>query len=410
VGETPSSHGERARPDPSWTPRRGPRPLTVLVEPDPGGHRFQWVSHVVRGLAREGSDVLLLTSVGAPDTDAYRTFLGPLDVPTVERFAEIYPRPAEVGEAILEAHLQRPISRWVVMDSDQLVKRWWLHAPPELRGRRAPYGVLVMTRFPPSIQLDRRLLWLRGGKSLGTVLAMARGAARRMAYVAGRDQLRQGLLFKRLRDPALCSAHASDRAELRERQGLPQDRRLVGVLGLVDERKCVPLVGAATFAAGPDVDLLLAGGVSADVDAWLQSLPPELRERVHLRAGFLSDADLDECTAACDIVSVVQIAPGPSGIMGKAQVAGVPVLSAGSRVRRRETEVLGSGVHTEMTVESIAGGIRELLARGSDPVPVPPSLPTAEEFADVLLTGGAKPLRKIAVGRPPLRTGGLLST
>jgi hypothetical protein len=41
---------------------------------------------------------------------------------------------------------------------------------------------------------------------------------------------------------------------------------------------------------------------------------------------------------------------------------------------------------------------------------VPPSLPTAEEFADVLLTGGAKPLRKIAVGRPPLRTGGLLST
>ena len=375
------------------------RPLTVLVEPDPSGHRFQWVSHVVRGLAREGSDVLLLTSVGAPDTDAYRTFLGPLDVPTVERFAEIYPAPAEVGEAILEVHRERPISRWVVMDSDQFVKRWWLHAPRELRGRQAPYGVLVMTRFPPSIQLNRRLLWLRSGKSAGTLLAMARGAARRMAYVAGRDQLRQGLLFKRLRDPALCSAHASDRAAIRERQGLPPDRRLVGVLGLVDERKCVPLVGAATFAAGPDVDLLLAGGVSEDVEAWLQSLAPELRSRVHVRAGFLSEADLDECTAACDVVSVVQIAPGPSGIMGKAQMAGVPVLSAGSRVRRRETVVLGSGVHTDMTVDAIAEGIRSLLARGTDPVPVPDTLPTAEEFADVVLTGGARPLRRIALRR-----------
>jgi hypothetical protein len=382
----------------------------VLVEPDPCGHRFQWVSHVVRGLAREGSDVLLLTSVGAQDTDAYRTFLGPLEVPTVERFTEVYPRPAEVGEAILEVHRERPVRRWVIMDSDQLVKRWWLQAPRELRGRGAPFGVLVMTRFPPSIQLDRRLLWLRGGKSLGTVLAMARGAARRMAYVAGRDQLRQGLLFKRLRDPALCSAHASDRTGVRERQGLPQDRRLVGVLGLVDERKCVPLVGAAAFAAGPDVDLLLAGGVSEDVAAWVQSLSPELQQRVHQRAGFLSDADLDECTAACDIVSVVQIAPGPSGIMGKAQVAGVPVLSAGSRVRRRETARLGSGIHTDMTVEAIADGIQELLARGTDPVPVPPYLPTAEEFADVLLTGGAKPLCKISVGQPPLRTGALIRT
>ena len=371
------------------------RPLTVLVEPNPSGHRFQWVSHVVRGLSREGSDALLLTSVGATETDAYRNFLGPLDVPTLECFPHVYPPPHEVGQAIAEVHRERPVSRWVVMEADQLVKRWWLHAPRELRGRGAPYGVLVMVRFPPSIQLNRRLLWLRSAKSLGTLLAMGRGAARRMAYVAGRNQVRQGLLFKRLRDPALCSAHAADRAAIRDRQGLPQDRKLVGILGKVDERKCVPMVGAATFAAGPDVDLLLAGGVSADVEAWLRSLDPELSERVHVRAGFLSDDDLDECTAACDVVSVVQIAPGPSGIQGKAQVAGVPSLTAGSRVRRREAEVLGSGIHTDFTVEGIAAGIRALLARGDQPVPVSELAPTAEEFADVLLTGGAKPLRRI---------------
>ena len=369
----------------------------MLVEPNPGGHRAQWVSHVVRGLQREGSDALLLTSAGATESPAYRNFLGELAVPTVECFSSAWPSAAEVGHAIVEVHRERPVSRWVVLEADQLVQRWWLDAPRELRGRRAPYGVLVMVRFPPSIQLDRRLLWLRSTKTIGTLLAMGRGAARRMAYVAGRDQLRQGLLFKRLRDPSLCGAHASDRAAIRARQGLPLDRRLVGIPGGVDERKCVPMVGAATFAAGPDVDLLLAGRVSADVQAWVESLEPALRQRVHIRSGFLSEQDLDECTAASDVVSVVQLAPGPSGIQGKAQMAGVPALTANSRVRAREAEVLGSGINTDFTVGAIAEGIRELLARGGEPIPVSPLAPTAEEFADVVLTGGTKPLGKLRI-------------
>ncbi len=236
---------------------------------------------------------------------------------------------------------------------------------------------------------------LRATKSALTILAMAGGAARRMAYVAGRDQLRQGLLFKRLRDPALCSAHASQRVELREAAGLPQDRRLVGILGKIDERKNVPIVARACLAAGPDVDLLLAGGLSEDVVDWLGALRLGDRARVHVRGGFLSDAQLDALTACCDIVTVVQLNPGPSGIMGKAQVAGVPVLSAGSAVRRREADALGSGVHTEVTVEAVAAGLRELLALGREPLPPPASLPTAAEFADVVLTGGARPLTRV---------------
>ncbi len=378
------------------------RPLTVLIEPDPGGHRFQWVSHVVRGLA--GEDVVLLTSTGATATDAFAGFLAPLEVTAIERFDGIYPPAKEVGRVLAEMHAERPITRYVVMDSDQMVKRWWLDAPAALRARGTrPYGVLVMTRFPPSILPDRHLLWLRSTKSLLTLLAMARGSVRRMAYVAGRDQLRQGLLFKRLRDPALCTAHARDRVELRDRAGLPQDRRLVGILGLIDVRKNVPLVGQAVFDTGPDVDLLLAGGLSDDVVEWIDGLVPELRQRVQVRSGFLSDEDLDALTACCDVVTIVQQNPGPSGIMGKAQVAGVPVLSAGSQVRRREAEALGSGVHTDTTVDAITAGLRTLLARGSAPVPVPPGLPTAEEFADVVLRGGARPLR--LVDSAPRRSG-----
>jgi hypothetical protein len=378
----------------------GVRPLTVLVEPDPGGHRFQWVSHVVKGLAPT-DDVLLLTSTGATATDAYANFLAPLGITTVERFAGIYPPVREVGEAIAEVHRRRPLRRYVIMDSDQMVKRWWLVAPKELRARRdGPEGVLVMTRFPPRLLPDAHLMWLRGTKSLLTMLAMARGSVQRMAYVAGRDQVRQGLLFKRLRDPALSREHARDRAALRDRYGLPQDRRLVGILGLIDARKNVPLVGDAAFAAGPEVDLLLAGGCSDDVLEWVSALPPDRRARVHVRDEFLSDGDLDGYTAACDVVTIVQQNPGPSGIMGKAQVAGVPVLSAGSAVRKREADALGSGVHTETSVDAIAAGLRTLLARGSDPVPAPPGLPTAEEFADVVITGGAPALRRVHARSP----------
>jgi hypothetical protein len=377
------------------------RPLTVLVEPDPYGHRLQWVSHLVRGLEREGSDVLLLTSRGATDTAEFAGFLADLPVTAVERFDGIYPSAREMGAALVEVHRERSLDRFVIMDSDQMVKRWWLVAPRSLRRYRgAPLGILVMTRFPPSVLPDRRLLWLRATKSLLTLLAMAGGAARRMAYVAGRDQVRQGLVFKRLRDPALCSAHSSERVELRASADLPQDRKLVGILGKIDVRKNVPIVASACLAAGPDVDLLLAGGLSDDVVEWLDALPPDERARVHVRGGFLTDAELDALTACCDVVTIVQLNPGPSGIMGKAQVAGVPVLSAGSAVRRREADALGSGVHTEITVDSVAAGLRDVLARGSAPLPPPPSLPTAEEFADVVLTGGARPLTRVRRNGP----------
>jgi hypothetical protein len=170
---------------------------------------------------------------------------------------------------------------------------------------------------------------------------------------------------------------------------------------MIDVRKNVPMVGAACFAAGPDVDLLLAGGLSDDVLEWIEALPPDQRARVHVVSGFLSDADLDACAATSDVITIVQMNPGPSGIMGKAQVAGVPVLSAGSAVRRREAAALSSGVHTETTVEGIAEGLRTLLALGSDPLPTPPGLPTSEEFADVVITGGARSLRRVGSGPAP---------
>jgi hypothetical protein len=65
------------------------------------------------------------------------------------------------------------------------------------------------------------------------------------------------------------------------------------------------------------------------------------------------------------------------------------VLTAGSTVRAHECAALGAGAHTAMTEDGLAGGIRQLLdgdvarARRRGRM----SLPTAEEFAEVILTG-----------------------
>jgi hypothetical protein len=63
----------------------------------------------------------------------------------------------------------------------------------------------------------------------------------------------------------------------------------------------------------------------------------------------------------------------------------VPVLSAGSKVRARESVALGAGVNTELTVAGLAAGLREIRQgqpRGSRAAAA--ELPTAESFAAVM--------------------------
>ncbi len=364
---------------------RGRARVTAIVEPNPSGHRFQWVSHVARAAVERGDRVLLLTAKGASTTEAYENFLGDLPLTVLERFGGIELPTESVIAALVDLHREVPLDLYVIPEADHLLKTWWSAVPRELRGRKAPQGILVYARFPSRVRLtDVEAVQHRIVKTTLAGLARATGAAHRVVALVGRDELDPGWLVKRVRDPAICTAHARDRAALRTRYGLPLDRRLVSILGRIEMRKSVPLVFEAVLAAGPDVDLLLAGELFDDVAAWLDQLPPEQVARIHGRFGFLPEADIDGYTAASDICATVHLNKGPSGIMGKAQIAGVPVLSAGSKIRSAEATATG-GVHTDMTVAGIAAGIRGLLDRGGKPLPADPTLPTAEEFGAVVL-------------------------
>lgn len=372
---------------PNLGPNLGHSSVTVLVEPDPGGHRFQAVANVAEVAARTG-EVVLLTSSGATADEAFDVFLADTPLTAIERFDEIYPPTREMAAAVAEQCRTRAVATVVVMDADQSLKRWFYVARREFHGLpRRPRVVFMLTRYPAKLRLVDRVGWkLRISKSVLALAAMATGTLHRVAGFAGRDDMTPGWLVKRARDPEICTAHSRDRLALRTELGLPEDRTIFGVFGVLTERKNAPLVLDALDAAGIDADLLLAGKVAPEVWSWLDGLPEEKRSRVIVRDGFLSEDLLDKLVAAVDAAPIALTNNGPSGIMGKALAAGVPVVSAGSEVRARELRATDGGEAAELTPESIGAALGRVLARDPSSArrnTVPPA--TAEAFASTIL-------------------------
>jgi glycosyltransferase involved in cell wall biosynthesis len=362
-------------------------PMTVLVEPHPSGHRFQAVANVAL-LAAGTSDVVLLTSAGATASEEFATYLADVPIKVEERFADILPPTREQARAIAQLCRAGDVATVVLMDADQALKRWWFVAPRELRRLpRRPRVVFMLTRYPARLSLTDRTGWkLRISKAILVLAAMAGGRLHRVAGFAGREDLTRGWLVKRARDPASCLAHSRDRARLRAELGLPPARKLVGIFGVLTDRKHAPLVLSAIEASGCAADLVLAGRVKPDVAAWLDTLPDAVCSKVIVRDGFLPNPTLDALIASVDAVAIVMTNNGPSGIMGKALAAGVPVVSAGSTVRARELAATGNGEATALTGDAVGAAIHRLLT-GEREVPrtsrVPPA--TGETFAATVL-------------------------
>lgn len=390
-------------------------PTTVLVEPDPGGHRFQAVANVARVAARSG-EVLLLTSRGATDDPAFAVHLGDVALKVESPFSEIYPATREMAQAVADVCRRTDVSTVVVMDADQSLKRWWYVAPAAFRGVRRPRVVFMLTRYPAKLALTDWTGWrLRVPKAALAVAAMATGSLHRTAGFAGRDDMSRGWIVKRTRDPDICSAHSRDRAALRTELDLPADRRLVGVFGVIRERKNAPMIWEALANRGIEADLLLAGGVKPEVAEWVAGLPPSELGRVIVRDGFLSNEELDKYVAAVDVVPLAMTLNGPSGIQGKALVAGVPVVTAGSAVRARELLATDGGEVAELDADSIGAAIERVFARDPDAPrsrAVPPATP--DEFAETILgvdgRGRVRRRRSQPVRRSQSDDGGLGSS
>lgn len=359
-------------------------PVTLLVEPSPSGHRFQTVAMVADELA--GTDeVVLLTSLDGLSSPAHDDFLAGRDLRVEAVFDEEYPPARELARQVADWSRREHATTVVVLDADQTLKSWWWRAPRAFGWGRRPRIVFMLTRYPARLRPTDLVGWrLRIPKALLVLVAMATRSLHRAAGFAGRDDVSRGWVVRRTRDPASCLAHSRDRAEIRARHGLPAERRLVGIYGGVSERKHPALVWEALGEARTPADLVLGGGLSDAVAAWADTVEQDDDRRLVLRTGFLPERDLDELVAASDAVALVMTNNGPSGIMGKALAAGVPVVTAGSTVRAREAAATGGGESARMTAASIAEALDTVLERGGlAPSTVPPA--TVESYVDAML-------------------------
>lgn len=360
---------------------------TLVVEPDSRGHRFEAVAHVLEVAGRAG-EVLLVTSVGAMQTETYREQLGKSSIQTEERFSSILPPTSEIADVVAQICQRVEVDTVVVMDADQSLKLWWWVAPRALRKlKKRPRIVFMLTRYPARLGLTDRVGWkLRITKATLAVVAMLTGSLHRVAGFAGREDTAPGWLVKRARDPAICTSHARDRDSLRQQLGLPADRRLVGIFGAIGERKNAAMTLEAILAADLDADLVLAGGFDDVVRAWYAGLPEDQRARVFARDEFLANDELDRFVASVDVIALIMTNNGPSGIMGKALAAGVPVVTAGSMVRARELAATHGGEAADFSVDSIGAAIGKVL-RGESPTPDDSAIPlaTAEQFVMTIL-------------------------
>ena len=292
-----------------------------------------------------------------------------------------------MAEAVAAVCRRADVSTVVVMDADQSLKRWWYAAPLALRGVPRPRVVFMLTRYPAKLRLTDWTGWkLRVPKAILALAAMATGSLHRTAGFAGRDDTTRGWIVKRTRDPDLCTAHSRDRVRLRAELDLPAGRRLVGIFGVISERKNADLIWAALSRRAIQADLVLAGGLSPGVASWAASLPEAGHGRVIVRDGFLSNESLDKHVAAVDVVPLALTNNGPSGIMGKAIAAEVPVVTAGSEVRARELVAADAGELADLDADSLGAAIQRVFDRDPDR-PRRSKVPSAtpEEFAEKLL-------------------------
>lgn len=369
--------------------------LTLIVEPNPGGHRFQAVANVARAALVDGP-VRVLTSGGATSREEYADYLDALAIEVEEPFDEPQPPTATLVAALREQLAKDDVGRIVVMEADDFLKTWWFRAWTSLRRRHRPEVIFFLTRWPARLEStgrEDRYFWkIRVAKQVLVALSRMLGTLDLASGFAGRDERSPGLVVRSVRDPAQCLAHSRDSSEIRKRFGLPADRRLVGIFGSINPRKNPALALDAVLSSQAPVDLLLAGPMDGDSREWLAGLPPEHRARVVTRDAFLSSEELDSYVAAVDIVLLLMTLEGPSGIMGKALAADVPVLTAGSKTRVRELHALHRGLATEMQAEALGAGMAQLLA---DPPSAPETdlvIPTAETFGrSVLGVDGADP-------------------
>jgi hypothetical protein len=348
----------------------------LIVEPNPTGHRLNFVRLIVERAIALGLDFTVALGPGAQQTEEYAAHLADLDLgPTMVVASH------DLGQLRALAR-DSSAAAVVVPNGDELALalgrgRWW--------GSPARLSILVerATAQPARVAaLDPVKKLAR----LAMLLAAAVQPNVRITLLTTSWRTRRRA-FRTVGDPIRLNAPLNGREQFRAAHGMSPDTYWFGVLGAVDERKNVDVVARAMLAApSRAAGLLIAGKIQPAVQSKVAALEPALTAagiQLSIVDRMLTDVELDECVIACDCLIFAHANEGPSGIFGKALLAGTRALAAGSKWLRADARAVPANADwVALDVASLATGVAAAAATGR---PQPVQLPGEAAFVDALL-------------------------
>lgn len=351
--------------------------VTLIVEPNPSGHRLYYVRLLAQAAAVRGDEVVLALSDEASATDESGLHLSGL----AESVTIVSAHDFGV-DAVAELSRRYDAVITVVPDGDRFAMRL-----ARTRGwtGRGTVSVLIMREVAQPGELGllvaaksriRTTLFRRAARLPGVRLSVLKSAT-----------WREDSSFASAPDPVTLACADDDVWKLRDTWDLDADSYWFAVLGAIFDRKNVPLVASAVRNAGPEnVGLLIAGRCDPGAAQAMAEPLAELERagaRVVVVDRLLSELELDAAVTAVDCVVLAHSNEGPSGLFGKAAAAGTRVVAAGALSLRddaRHVPELASWVPLEAAALAEALRIARTLPRPSAVL-----MPEATRFAEALL-------------------------
>jgi glycosyltransferase involved in cell wall biosynthesis len=328
----------------------------LIVEVNGGGHRFRFVSHLIK----LDTTARLLTSREASESTDFDVYLGGAGA-QVSLIDDAH-KPLQVVRAAFDLAVEHDCEVVVFPDADRYLRSIvWLTLLRRGKGRRV--NLLLMRARPADRRASTILKF--GTKALVTfflshfrtiriyLLIDAFGVTRPSRYLCGTP----------LADPIDLTMQAprsgGDLAEIR----ITSVPFVLGIFGVITKRKNPGLVLDAAIQH-PDVEVMLAGQMDAETRGALVNrtswVALERAQRLHVLQGYLTTEKLMLAMTTTTAVAILYENNSPSGIMAEAVAAGRPVIVPSGGALEEVVNQLGIGVSTKLTVAALSSAIEQM--------------------------------------------------
>lgn len=360
-------------------------PRIFLAEVNPSGHRLVYVRLIAERAAASGTRVTLGIPAEAEESPEFARHLGP-----IANQMDLVSIPGDASlRTIVDEARAAGAQHLVIPDGDAYLTQ-------AARGRRSrdPRTTLLVMRDP------RWEIWPGHVPPRALAKCAATALARRSVRLVflrepghSTDRGEHIAIDPLILDGSREQIHL-DAATYRRAHGLDDRTFWFGVLGVLSERKNVPLVAAAAQQLARDaerpVGLALIGPTGADV-SWERDDLVKASAAAGLSMmsddALMTNYSMNVAVAALDCAVVAYSTNAPNSTMAKAAGLGVRLVVAGSPPLRRFAKSTTGAAGVPLQLGELGEAMRTAM---STPPPAARYLPGPTEFADALLGVGAR--------------------